>query len=71
MAIIKEIIKTSKNITSRSEIVAEYSADEQYFSIWTHKAGDLTGEGTRKQNMQFDKRVANDLYEALKSFLLI
>ena len=71
MAIIREIRKTSKSIPTRSETIAEYNSDEHFFSIWSYKDGDLSGEGTCKQNMQFDKQVANDLFTALKSFLLV
>jgi len=71
MAIIRKLRKTTKNIPTRSETVAEYNSDELYFSIWSYKDGDLSGEGTCKQNMQFDKEIAKNLYNALKSFLLI
>ena len=71
MAIIRKLRKTTKNIPNRTETVAEYNSDEKYFSIWSYKDGDLSGEGTCKQNMQFDKEIAKNLYDALKSFLLI
>ena len=71
MAIIRNLRKTTKGIPNRSETIAEYNSDENFFSIWSYKDGDLSGEGTCKQNMQFDKQIAKDLYNALKSFLLV
>ncbi|MCL2188753.1 MAG: hypothetical protein FWC16_07165 [Defluviitaleaceae bacterium] len=74
MAIIKSLEKdTNKNIqrlTSKTAVTAaDFNADEEYFSIWSYKNGDVARERGCPQNMQFDKEVATILRDALNEFL--
>ena len=70
MAKIVSLMRTSKNIQSSSEIVADYGMDDTYFSIWSYKKGDMLRSGTCPQNMQFDKEIARQLRDALNEFLV-
>lgn len=70
MAKIISLVRTSKDIRANSEIVADYNMDDQYFSIWSYRKGDLARSGDCPQNMQFDKKIARELRDALNQFLL-
>lgn len=70
MAKIVSLLRTSKDINPNSSIVADYNMDDQYFSIWSYKNGDLSRSGNCSQNMQFDKTTARQLRDALNKFLL-
>lgn len=70
MAKILSLQRTSKDIIVTTSSVADFNMDNQHFSIWSYKNGDLTRSGTCPQNMQFDKAVARQLRDALNQFLL-
>lgn len=70
MAVVKKLhFESGKDIPVRSEIVAEFNMNSEYFSIWSYKAGDLDRTESSKQNIQFDKQIAEELYSALGRFL--
>ena len=70
MAKIVSLQRTSKNIKVTTSCAADFDMDDQYFSIWSYKQGDLNRSGDCPQNMQFDKAVARQLRDALNQFLL-
>ena len=71
MAIIRSLINdTSKSIRSRGETAADYNFDDEYFSVWSYKNGDMKREGDCPQNIQFDKEMAKALRDGLNAFLL-
>jgi len=74
MAIIQSLEKDSnKNIprlTNKTAITAtDFNVDEEYFSIWSYKNGDVARERGCPQNMQFDKEIVKILCDALNDFL--
>lgn len=70
MAVVKKLyFEKGKSIPKQSEIVAEYNMDNEYFSIWSYKKGDFQRAESSKQNIQFDSKIAEELYEALGQFL--
>lgn len=70
MAKIVSLQRTSKGIKVTTSSAADFNMDNQYFSIWSYKNGDLNRSGNCPQNMQFDKTVARQLRDALNQFLL-
>lgn len=69
MARVKSLDRIHKEIQANSLTVADYNMDEQYFSIWSYKQGDLNRIEGAKQNLQFDKEMARKLRDALNDFL--
>ena len=70
MAKILSLQSTRKDIKVTTSSVADFNMDNQYFSIWLYKNGDLNRAGSCPQNMQFDKTIARQLRDALNQFLL-
>ena len=70
MARIISLDRIHKDIHVNSSIVADYDMDDQFFSIWSYKQGDLDRTEGVKQNMQFDKEMARELRDALDQFLM-
>ncbi|WP_459885249.1 hypothetical protein [Caminibacter profundus] len=58
MALIKEFKLTNKNINISSEVVADYSFDQNFFEIRTYKKGDIERKESTKQNIQLNKQKA-------------
>ena len=69
MARITSLDRIHKDIRVTTSIVADYDMDDQFFSIWSYKQGDLDRTEGVKQNMQFDKEIARKLRDALNQFL--
>ena len=70
MAIIQSLKRDkSKDMRSRGETAADYNSDGMYFAIWSYKNGDINRNGDCPQQMQFDKKVAKVLRDALNVFL--
>lgn len=70
MARIISLDRIHKDSRVKSLIVADYDMDDQLFTIWSYKQGDLDRTEGVKQNMQFDKEMARKLRDALNQFLL-
>ena len=69
LAIIKILEPVNKDISTSTSVVAEYDMNENFFSIWSYKEGDVCKTEGVKQNMQFDKEIARQLRDALNVFL--
>ena len=69
MARVISLDRTHKDIRPNSDIVADYNMDGRFFSIWSFKQGDLDRTEGSKQNLQFDKQMAQKLRDALNQFL--
>lgn len=69
MAIIDDIRKKDKDIRANTHTVMDYNFDENYYSIWTYKSGDVDGEYGTKQSLQFDKKIAKKLIRTLQDFV--
>ena len=70
MAVIRELLHTpGKAIPTQTETVADYNMDDQYFSLWSYKNGDIQRAGNCHQNMQFNKEHARELRDLLNKFL--
>lgn len=73
MAVIKEVYhENGKTISSRqsSQVAMEYNWDDEFFGIWTYRNGDLHREHGPKQQLQLNKQIAEEIYNALGKFLL-
>ena len=68
MAIIDVIRKTDKKITANSHTVMDYNYNDEFFSMWSYKSGDLYGDYGTKQSLQFNKEIALELKNALEKF---
>lgn len=69
MARIISLDRTCKDIRVNTLIVADYDMDDQFFSIWSYRQGDLDRVKGGSQNMQFDKEMVRKLRDALNLFL--
>lgn len=47
----------------------DYKFNDEFYSIWTYKSGDIKGEYGTKQNLQFDNQMAIRLVETLEEFI--
>ena len=70
MAIIRSLqYVTDKKIPTQSETAADYTMDDEYFSIWSYTNGDFNRNGECHQNMQFNRQQAKELMTALDKFI--
>jgi len=70
MARIISLDRIHKDIRINASSVADFDMDDQFFSIWSYRQGDLDRTKGGSQNMQFDKEMARKLRDALNQFLL-
>lgn len=69
MALITEMVEVNKLPKVKTKVSSDYSYTDTVFQIRTYKNGDLTRSETPKQNIQFDKIMAQELINKLVKFL--
>ncbi len=69
MAQITELIHTNDDIQTRTNTVADYCFNNEYFQIRTYSQNDIKRENGAKQNIQINKDIAKNLIDLLNTFI--
>ena len=69
MAIINDLHFCNDKPQRRTKVSADYCYDQTLFQIRTYKDGDSNRKEGSKQNIQIDKKMAEEIMQKLQEFM--